>query len=604
MTAIELTGAIKTLVQRPSTNHIIFIDGLDEFDDDCKDLVHFILSLSRLGNVKLCIASRPWLVFEEAFDSKLWLRLEDLTRPDIQHYVTQKLNSSVMFKNLEKFAPDMATSLIKEVTDKASGVFLWVKLVVESLLEGLRDGDRIDDLKARLNALPADLEELFRKILTKANPTSAYFTEASKMFQYVQLAMNNEITLSLLDVSCAHDGENAAISAATEPIPDAELHYRAETTRRQLVSRCKGLLEVRSFRKKGANSKVQYLHRTVRDFFQEKSVWDFVLSGTQHIDEFSSAVSLAASFLRRLKMLHPGMPVPERTLFEDFWKWTSACIHLSKVAADESSKTPIQLLDELNSAATCVWGDMVDKRNTWEHPSGRFVNQYWANTVGSVELTAAILMPSVLSSREHVASQKSISNFFEFAMACRLHGYVKRTLNNENWRLRYANGKSLMMVAFVYRDEILMDMLLKNGVSPEDQIPRYPEKTENTDETIWGIALTLSSVQTQYRAWWLNAIKALMDQTPRGNIKINDSKSQRPIVQNEKARKIIKDAFEVDFPLETFELLARIPRNLNAADGAVIVPLETKGKKGKKGKKNPGIVLLRRLQRKTADKVE
>ena len=44
-------------------------------------------------------------------------------------------------------------------------MFLWVTLAVNSLLAGLTDGDSIEDLQQRLDALPPDLENLFDKIL-------------------------------------------------------------------------------------------------------------------------------------------------------------------------------------------------------------------------------------------------------------------------------------------------------------------------------------------------------------------------------------------------------------------------------------------------------
>lgn len=68
---------------------LLFIAGLDEFDGSPQDLVDFVLSLKKASpdTIKLCVASRPWLVFEESFSGMPWLRMEDLTRSDIQLYV-------------------------------------------------------------------------------------------------------------------------------------------------------------------------------------------------------------------------------------------------------------------------------------------------------------------------------------------------------------------------------------------------------------------------------------------------------------------------------------------------------------------------------------
>jgi hypothetical protein len=131
----------------------------------------------------MCVASRPWLEFEDAFHRFSSLHLEDLTAPDIHLFVSEKLHGSGMFISLERLQPQKAKHLIAEVTGEASSVFLWVRLVVLSLLEGLRDGDNITDLQDRLNLLPTDLEDSFSKILDRLN--HPYFEQASKFFQLI-----------------------------------------------------------------------------------------------------------------------------------------------------------------------------------------------------------------------------------------------------------------------------------------------------------------------------------------------------------------------------------------------------------------------------------
>jgi hypothetical protein len=52
-------------------------------------------------------------------------------------------------------------ALVEEIVEKANEVFLWVKLVVQSLLAGLGNRDSITDLQRRLRELPSDLEKLY-----------------------------------------------------------------------------------------------------------------------------------------------------------------------------------------------------------------------------------------------------------------------------------------------------------------------------------------------------------------------------------------------------------------------------------------------------------
>jgi hypothetical protein len=42
---------------------VLFIDGLDEYEGDHQELGKFFNSISCLPHVKICISSRPWVVF-------------------------------------------------------------------------------------------------------------------------------------------------------------------------------------------------------------------------------------------------------------------------------------------------------------------------------------------------------------------------------------------------------------------------------------------------------------------------------------------------------------------------------------------------------------
>ena len=139
----ELSQAFTRLVSDPSRAFFFMIDGLDEFHGDYNELAGYLLGLpSKSANIKLCLASRPWLVFEDAFRLQPSLRMEDLTMHDIHLFASERVGENSMFAQLRQFDEKGALSLIEDVTEKASGVFLWVQLVVKSLLDGLRDATR------------------------------------------------------------------------------------------------------------------------------------------------------------------------------------------------------------------------------------------------------------------------------------------------------------------------------------------------------------------------------------------------------------------------------------------------------------------------------
>jgi hypothetical protein len=134
---VELKQALKLLVEDDSQLYVLVADGLDEVEGEPMDLVQLIQDLSSHRNVKMCVASRPWIIFEEAFSQKPWLRMEDLTKADMQLYVTEKLQSNSMFAMLQQFDSEKATYFFQEITGKAQGVFLWVSIAISKLLVGL-----------------------------------------------------------------------------------------------------------------------------------------------------------------------------------------------------------------------------------------------------------------------------------------------------------------------------------------------------------------------------------------------------------------------------------------------------------------------------------
>jgi len=58
----------------------------------------------------------------------------------------------------------MARHLIRGISVKVSGVFLWVHVVVRNVLAGLRDGEGMESLQRKLRSIPGDLKGLMKLI--------------------------------------------------------------------------------------------------------------------------------------------------------------------------------------------------------------------------------------------------------------------------------------------------------------------------------------------------------------------------------------------------------------------------------------------------------
>lgn len=143
-----------------SKKYCFFIDGLDEYEGDHFDLIDILKDLALSPIIKLCLSSRPWNYFEDAFgkDVDYKLYLQDLTREDIYLYAQSRLEVHIVPGQNDMHYQH----LISEIANRAQGVFLWVFLVVQSLREGLANGDNISILEIRLRSLPTDLELFFK----------------------------------------------------------------------------------------------------------------------------------------------------------------------------------------------------------------------------------------------------------------------------------------------------------------------------------------------------------------------------------------------------------------------------------------------------------
>ena len=240
----ELTHVFWTLVNRDdlSVRYCFFVDGLDEFDGDFLELGAFLRAISSRPNAKVCISSRPLQDFEQQFGEVPQLRLQDLTIDDISLFVRDKLGDHPQFKILTAEGRGESRSLIEEIVSMSSGVFLWVSLVVKSLLKGLTNRDTLADLRKRLRELPDELDGLYNHMLASIRPPF-YREQASRL---LQLVYHQDQPMTAACLSFADDDNNSHLvfEKGFDSVRFSELPRRTEAMTLKLRSRCAGLLEV------------------------------------------------------------------------------------------------------------------------------------------------------------------------------------------------------------------------------------------------------------------------------------------------------------------------------------------------------------------------
>lgn len=352
-TLSQLKQAFRQLIRECQSSKIklcFFIDGLDEYDGDHDEIVEYFLSFAHDPGIKMCVSSRPLVVFEEAFAAFPCLKLQNLTYTDIKLYVEDKLGNHRHMARLSLKNPEEANGLTTEIVAKASGVFLWVKLVVKSLLQGLRDQNRITDLRRRLRHLPADLEALYEHMLLKTDPF--YLEQASQIFQIVLVAQKESTSrqITLLQLSWAEDeDETLAINASLRVLLPEDIAGRCKLMDSRLKSVCSGLLESYDSRYSGIapDARVVFLHRTVSDFFKRRSIWEMIIKHT-HGTDFCPHLSLLRSSILQLKgqRTHASNPL-DMSIIRDALKFAKK--------VDDMGLVVTTLLDQLDVAATYQW---------------------------------------------------------------------------------------------------------------------------------------------------------------------------------------------------------------------------------------------------------
>lgn len=350
----------------------IFIDGLDEFKGEHGDLVELFRDIVHTYPIKICISSRPWQLFEDAFQDKPSLKLEDFTLADITAYIQSHLRPDPAFALLRTLDPSFADKLVENIAAKADGVFLWVNLVVASLQKGIKAGDRVSDLQRRLDQLPQDLEGLFGRILEDLDPE--YLDHAMQYFQLMEASLSVAPPNVMVFAYADEEEESFGVDFPIAPIDKKKYEATRDLLKKRLNSRCMGLLEIieKSAEAEGvfveaSRSRVKYLHRTVRDYLARTEVQENlslrINLGTRQ--RFDPHLRLCAAQLAFCKSSHTsiepdGRHAPAFPDMSDKVVWAtfrslSACLRHADKVQDAGLSHMVHLLDALEGVCSQVF---------------------------------------------------------------------------------------------------------------------------------------------------------------------------------------------------------------------------------------------------------
>jgi hypothetical protein len=270
---LEAFRRVHHLLNSQKVKFCFFLDGLDEFHGQPRDIIQLVNTLKQSENLKACVSSRPWNEFEASFgDQNPWkLHIHELTRNDIKLYVEDTLAKNADFKALQE-ADGKCPDLVADIVDAAQGVFLWVVLVVRSLLDGLTNADRVSDLMKRFNEMPQSLDEFFKEMLFDIEER---YRQQSALTFMIALEAAQELPLIVywfLDL----EDPNYLANSQVQALSTGTLNARNKQITKRINARCKGLLQIVKQKTLSADPMwshvVGFLHRTVRDFFYSPDI--------------------------------------------------------------------------------------------------------------------------------------------------------------------------------------------------------------------------------------------------------------------------------------------------------------------------------------------
>ncbi|KAF4466642.1 Pfs NB-ARC and Ankyrin domain [Fusarium albosuccineum] len=233
---------------------VCFIDALDECNEDqIRDMISFF---EHVGNrttsagigFQVCFSSRHYPHITISRGLHLVLEGQEGHDQDIVNYLDSELKIG---------HGKLAEKIRAELKEKASGVFMWIVLVVR-MLQQEHDRGHMHKLRQKLRDIPGDLHELFRDILTRDDHDKDQLLLCIQWVLFAKQPLEpQQLYFAILigvDPEAASDYDPGEIEEAG--------------MKRFILSSSKGLAEVTRSKK---TRTVQFIHESVRDFLLKEN---------------------------------------------------------------------------------------------------------------------------------------------------------------------------------------------------------------------------------------------------------------------------------------------------------------------------------------------
>ncbi|KAH8429872.1 uncharacterized protein LDX57_007545 [Aspergillus melleus] len=369
----------------------LFIDGLDEFEEGHRELIIFFKELSLNSNVKICLSSRPWTTIEEAFQSiGPNAKIQDITKNDLHQYATDRLRENVVVRRCLGRENLRTKELLQAIVDRASGVFLWIKLALDDILKGFAPEKGISGLMEKVDQLPAELDGLYEKLLFQdqtdiqiARTATFLFLIESREIAAEFVNDTSACALTVWELAFAlEEDDDYATDGVVSQVSDKFILERCSRTVECMHQRFAGLLSLQGRQTQDrprtlkftdsieidsasvrqlADNKVTFIHRTVRDWLRD----DHVHRRLEQRAEagFDPNLRLLQSYVLRLKK--PMDEIEHHRRFDEWWPDVTLAMTHSRYIKNDVKKMQRYFLNQLNDIISWLWDTKPDIYDHW-----------------------------------------------------------------------------------------------------------------------------------------------------------------------------------------------------------------------------------------------
>jgi ankyrin repeat domain-containing protein 50 len=268
----ELRRVLKSSLISAAKTHslVIFVDALDEAGEDpARSIVKYLHEvneelLQSRHSTSICFACRHYPIVRT--HEGIQICVEDENFDDISAYTLSELRRQIHPRD-EDLGSNPLNELQELISSKASGVFLWVYLVIPTVAKQYNEGRSLGEILEGLKRAPSDLKTIFEHILGLIDP--AFRRQTLHLMEWVCLA---ERPLSLTELRFALAMDDSLIKPYQETAQESTEFVNSDMQMKDMtIGLSGGLAEVKlhheyHFSVPRKIHIVQFIHQSVNDF--------------------------------------------------------------------------------------------------------------------------------------------------------------------------------------------------------------------------------------------------------------------------------------------------------------------------------------------------